>query len=98
MAGLPITGEYRQCPHGFHHPPWPHSCDGCWCEGERDRRAYGWDHDTAPAYRLTPEGWSGFGSHVDQPGVRLEFSAETGEDGLPLWERPIDHDDQETSL
>lgn len=39
---------YRQCPHGFHHPPGPHSCDGCWCEGERDRAMYGWDHDTAP--------------------------------------------------
>lgn len=41
--------EYRQCPHGFHHPPHPHSCDGCWCEGERDRREYGWPHDTTPA-------------------------------------------------
>ena len=39
---------YRKCPHGYHHPPGPHSCDGCWCEGERDRAMYGWDHDTAP--------------------------------------------------
>lgn len=40
--------EYRLCPHGFHHPPWVHSCDGCWCEGERDQRDYGWPHDTTP--------------------------------------------------
>lgn len=40
--------EHRQCPHGFHHPPHPHSCDGCWCEGERDRHEYGWPHDTTP--------------------------------------------------
>lgn len=38
----------RQCPHGFHHPAGKHSCDGCWCEGERDRREYGWRHDTSP--------------------------------------------------
>jgi len=40
------------CPHGFHHPRpfnnYPHSCDGCWCEGERDHREYGWKHDTTP--------------------------------------------------
>lgn len=24
------VGEYRECEHGFHHPPWPHSCDGCY--------------------------------------------------------------------
>lgn len=45
-----------QCPHGFHHPrpysaSYPHSCDGCWCEGERDRLDYGWDHDTNPGER-----------------------------------------------
>jgi len=45
--------EYRKCIHGYHHPEWPHSCDGCWCEGERDRREYGWDHNTAP--HDTPE-------------------------------------------
>lgn len=39
----------RQCPHGFHHPVGvPHSCDGCWCEGEHDRAEYGWQHDTTP--------------------------------------------------
>ena len=43
-----IVGEFRLCPHGYHHPPWPHSCDGCWCEGESDRRNYGWYHDTTP--------------------------------------------------
>lgn len=36
-----------------------------------------------------PEGWHTFGTHVDRPDVRLEFSDETGEDGLPWWERPI---------
>lgn len=35
-----------------------------------------------------PTGWYLFGSHVDQPDVPLEFSAELGEDLLPLWERP----------
>lgn len=41
--------DYRQCPHGFHHPRnVPHSCDGCWCEGERDREQYGWNHNTDP--------------------------------------------------
>lgn len=34
-----------------------------------------------------PPGWYAFGTHVDQD-VRLEFSEEAGEDGLPLWERP----------
>lgn len=43
-----LMPDYRQCPHGFHHPPHAHSCDGCWCEGERDRREYGWPHDTTP--------------------------------------------------
>lgn len=38
----------RQCPHGFHHPNYPHSCDGCWCEGEHDRAQYGWAHNTDP--------------------------------------------------
>lgn len=42
-------GAYRRCERGFHHPPWQHSCDGCWCEGERDRAEYGWQHDTTPA-------------------------------------------------
>jgi hypothetical protein len=44
----PMVSAPRQCPHGFHHPAGPHSCDGCWCEGERDRRDYGWEHDTTP--------------------------------------------------
>lgn len=37
-----------------------------------------------------PPGWFAFGWHVDRPGP-LEFSPESGEDGLPLWERPIDN-------
>jgi hypothetical protein len=32
------------------------------------------------------------GSHIDQPDVLLQFSAEIDEDGLPLWERPIDQE------
>ena len=43
-------GGWRQCPHGYHHPPFTHSCDGCWCEGESDRRLYGWQHDTSPKF------------------------------------------------
>lgn len=46
--------EIRQCPHGFHHPPGSHSCDGCWCEGERDRAEYGWAHDTSPRRVVRP--------------------------------------------
>jgi hypothetical protein len=45
---FPIVGEFRQCPHGYQQPPWAHACDGCWCEGERDRREYGWPQDTTP--------------------------------------------------
>lgn len=40
--------EIRQCPHGFHHPKGLHSCDGCWCEGERDRDRYGSNHSNDP--------------------------------------------------
>jgi hypothetical protein len=35
-----------------------------------------------------PEGWLPFGSLIDYDGP-AECSDETGEDGLPLWERPI---------
>lgn len=35
-----------------------------------------------------PAGWFTFGSHAGSP-TRLVFSAATGDDGLPLWERPI---------
>jgi hypothetical protein len=35
-----------------------------------------------------PNGWFIFGSHVDFGG-QMEFSAETTEDGLPKWERPL---------
>lgn len=44
---------------------------------------------TEKAQFPVPEGWYTFGTHVDQPDVRLEFSDEVGEDGLPWWERPI---------
>jgi hypothetical protein len=37
-----------------------------------------------------PPGWSIYGTHVDRPGVELEFwGADGAPDGLPLWERPI---------
>ncbi len=45
--------ELHVCPHGYHHPAspadldYPHSCDGCWCEGWRDQ-GYGWNHSTEP--------------------------------------------------
>lgn len=42
-------------------------------------------------YREPPKGWYTFGTHVDVI-VRLEFSEEVGDDGLPLWERPIYED------
>lgn len=38
---FPIVGEFRQCEHSYHHPHWPHSCDGCFCDDERDK-AYNW--------------------------------------------------------
>jgi len=47
---------------------------------------------TGRSYRDPPEGWFSFGWHVDQPDLCLEFSSETGEDGLPLWERPAPED------
>jgi hypothetical protein len=34
-----------------------------------------------------PEGWSTFGTHIDQPNVELEFWGEDG--GVPIWERPV---------
>jgi hypothetical protein len=36
-----------------------------------------------------PEGWFTFGTHADQPNIKLEFSVQENEDGLPLWERPL---------
>lgn len=46
--------------------------------------------DAEPAEeQAMPEGWFPFGTHVDS-GVELEFSDETGEDDLPLWERPAE--------
>lgn len=39
-----------------------------------------------------PQGWYTFGTHV-QDDVLIEFSAEVGEDLLPLWERPLPTND-----
>lgn len=39
-------------------------------------------------YVPPPEGWLTFGSLIDHNGP-AECSEEVGEDGLPLWERPI---------
>lgn len=36
-----------------------------------------------------PYGWSPFGTHAGEEGY-LEFSGSVGEDGMPLWERPVD--------
>lgn len=40
-------------------------------------------HTTTP-----PTGWFTFGTHAGSP-TRLVFSAAVGDDGFPLWERPI---------
>lgn len=40
-----------------------------------------------PPTPTMPPGWSPFGTHLDEP--YLEFSRQTDEDGLPLWERPL---------
>lgn len=37
-----------------------------------------------------PQGWFLFGHHVEQAGVRLEFSFERDDALMPLWERPSD--------
>lgn len=39
-------------------------------------------------YITPPEGWVDFGTLVDHQG-QTECSEETGEDGLPLWERVV---------
>lgn len=45
---------------------------------------------TAESLPTPPDGWVQFGTHAgDSPVPPLEFSAEVGEDGLPLWERPV---------
>lgn len=44
---------------------------------------------TTDDYVPPPEGWFDFGAHVLSPDVRLEFSEEVGEDGIPRWERPL---------
>ena len=48
------------------------------------------------ARREPPEGWHVFGTHVDVP-VRLEFSEETDDALMPLWERPIPPEQGEAS-
>lgn len=44
-------------------------------------------------YRPPPPGWESFGTHADTPGI-VEFSEETGDDGLPLWERLLSKEDR----
>ena len=36
MFNFPLVGRFQQCKHGYHHPPWAHSCDGYFCDDERD--------------------------------------------------------------
>ena len=39
---------------------------------------------------LPPDGWHQFGVHANcRPRARIEVSEAVGEDGLPLWERPV---------
>lgn len=40
-------------------------------------------------YVEPPPGWFTFGTHVNEPGVELEFSVELDDEFFPLWERPI---------
>jgi hypothetical protein len=61
--------------------PWPYF-EEC-VEAEVGRRLA-----TRP---IPPEGWLPFGSLIDYDGP-AECSDETGEDGLPLWERPVPPD------
>ena len=64
-----------------HCPPDCASCEPVDCEC--------YAHQDEPDRRfIPPEGWLPFGSLIDYDGPR-EFSDETGDDGLPLWERPI---------
>lgn len=44
---------------------------------------------------IPPDDWVSFGTHANCGGTWLEFSEEVGEDGLPLWERPITHLDND---
>lgn len=39
-------------------------------------------------FRKPPPGWFTFGSHLDFTG-EMQMSDEVGEDGLPMWERPL---------
>lgn len=43
-------------------------------------------------YRRPPKGWQDFGAHAAEgmEGVRLVFSAEVDECGLPLWEQAVE--------
>ena len=63
--------------------------DATWCGDESCCPEYLNCLVCNPTYREPPEGWYTFGHHADQPFDPLEFSEEVGEDGLPLWERPV---------
>ncbi|MFD7661348.1 hypothetical protein [Streptomyces sp. NPDC059788] len=41
------NAPFQPYSHLYHHPPWLHSCDGRWYEGESERRDYSWHHDTS---------------------------------------------------
>lgn len=47
-------------------------------------------------YHEAPRGWYQFGTHIKDP-VPLEFSEETDDAGMPLWERPAQRHDFEAS-
>lgn len=40
-------------------------------------------------HHVTPDGWFPFGSFAGFGWLPTEASSEVGEDGLPLWERPV---------
>lgn len=51
-----------------------------------------------PQWKTTPpHGWRTFGSHLERPG-QLEFwGEEFSNDGLPLWERPVEVDPRDVA-
>lgn len=50
--------------------------------------------DPIRSWAVPPEGWFHVGTH--DPRDEVEFSEATDEDGLPLWERPVQDPEQST--
>lgn len=50
----------------------------------------------APGPAQPPPGWFPLGTHADRPDLLVVLSwTHLGDDGLPMWERPITTDTQE---